>query len=95
MGFYNSRVDGVGSGREAARAMATEMAGGLTVQERAQIAARYEVWNSVAALQRWWLTVKGRMPQSVRRHQELSFEASGHRFGYGHMEKVPSIHIPI
>ena len=40
--------------------MATKMAGHLTVQERAQIAARYEVWNSVVAVQRWWRTVKGR-----------------------------------
>jgi hypothetical protein len=38
-------------------AMATKMAGRLTVQERAQIAAGYEVWNSVVA---WWRTVKGR-----------------------------------
>jgi len=30
------------------------MAGRLTVKERAQIAARYEVWNSVVAVQRWW-----------------------------------------
>jgi hypothetical protein len=34
------------------------MAGRLTTQERAQIAARYEVWNSVVAVQRWWRTVK-------------------------------------
>ena len=40
--------------------MATEMAGSLTVQEGAQNAARYEVWNSVVAVQRWWRTVKGR-----------------------------------
>ncbi|KDR09088.1 hypothetical protein L798_01352 [Zootermopsis nevadensis] len=33
--------------------MATKMAGRLTVQERAQIAARYEVWNLVVAVQRW------------------------------------------
>jgi len=60
MGFYNSRIDGVGSGQEAARAIATKMAGGLTVQEGAQIAAGNEVWNSVVARQRWWRTVKGR-----------------------------------
>jgi len=36
------------------------MAGRLTVKERAQIAARYEVWNSVAAVHRWWHTAKGR-----------------------------------
>src|SRR5215475_11863898 len=40
--------------------MATKMAGRLTAQERAQIAARYDVWNSVAAVQIWWRTVKGR-----------------------------------
>ena len=40
--------------------MATKMAGRLTVQERAQFAARYEVWNSVVAVQRLWRTVKGR-----------------------------------
>ena len=40
--------------------MATKMAVRLNVQERAQIAARYEVWNSVVAVQRWWRTVKGR-----------------------------------
>jgi hypothetical protein len=45
--------------REAARAMATKMAGHLTVEERAQIAARY-VWNSVVTVQRWWHTAKGR-----------------------------------
>jgi len=28
-------------------------------------------------------------------NQELSFEASDHRFGYGRTEKWPSIHIPI
>ncbi|XP_066965221.1 uncharacterized protein [Macrobrachium rosenbergii] len=37
----------------------TNMAG-LTLQERAQIAARYEVWRSVPQVQRWWRTVKGR-----------------------------------
>jgi len=31
----------------------------MTVQERAQIASRYEVWNSVVAVQRLWRTVKG------------------------------------
>jgi len=36
------------------------MAGRLTVKERAQIAARYEVRNSVVAVQRWWRTVRGR-----------------------------------
>ena len=46
--------------REAARAIKTKMAGRLTVKERAQTAARYEVWNSVVAVQRWWRTVKGR-----------------------------------
>ena len=36
------------------------MAGRFNVKERAQIAARYEVWNSVVAVRRWWRTVKGR-----------------------------------
>jgi len=36
------------------------MAGRLTVPELAQIAARYEVWNSVVAVQSWWRAVKGR-----------------------------------
>ena len=40
--------------------MATKMVGRLNVQERSQIAACYEVWNSVAAVQRWCRTVKGR-----------------------------------
>ena len=31
----------------------------LTIQERAKIAARYEVWNSVVEVQRWWRTLKG------------------------------------
>ena len=36
------------------------MAGRFSVKERTQIAARYEVWNSVVAVQIWWRTVKGR-----------------------------------
>src|SRR5215471_5909480 len=32
-----------------------------------EIAARYEVWNSVVAVQRWWHTVKGR---NATIHQE-------------------------
>jgi len=43
------------------------MAGRLTAQERVQIAACYEVWNSVVAVQRWWCTVKGR---NATIHQE-------------------------
>ena len=39
------------------------MAGRLTVQERAQIAARYEVWRSILQVQRWWRTIKGRHAQ--------------------------------
>ena len=39
------------------------MAGRLTVQERAQIAARYEVWRSIVQVQRWYRTIKGRHPQ--------------------------------
>ena len=35
------------------------MAGRLTVQERAQIAARYEAWGCIVQLQRWWRTIKG------------------------------------
>ena len=41
----------------------TKMAGRLTVQERAQIAARYEVWRSIVDVQRWWRTIKGRHAQ--------------------------------
>jgi len=40
--------------------MATKLSGRLTVQELAQIAVRYEVWNSVVDVQRWRLTVKRR-----------------------------------
>jgi len=52
------------------------MAGRLTVEERAQIAARYEVWNSVVAVQRWWRTVKGRnttiRPETIKNcHSKL------------------------
>jgi hypothetical protein len=36
------------------------MACHVSVRERAQIAARYEVWNSIVLVQRWWHTVKGR-----------------------------------
>ena len=39
------------------------MAGRLTVQERAQIAAHYEVWRSIAEVQRCWKTIKGRHAQ--------------------------------
>ncbi len=39
------------------------MAGRLTLQERAQLAARYEVWRSVVQVQRWWRTIKGRHDQ--------------------------------
>ena len=39
------------------------MAGRLTVQERAQIAAHYEVWRSIVEVQRWWRTIKGRHAQ--------------------------------
>jgi hypothetical protein len=31
----------------------------LTLQERAQLAARYEVWQSVVQVQRWWRTIRG------------------------------------
>ena len=39
------------------------MAGRLTVQERAQIAARSEVWRSIIEVQRWWRNIKGRHAQ--------------------------------
>ena len=39
------------------------MAGRLTVQERAQIAACYEVWRSIIAVQRWWRNIKERHAQ--------------------------------
>jgi len=62
--------------REAARAITTEMAGRLTVKQRAQFAARYEVWNSVVAVQRWLRTVKGRnttiRPETIKNcHSKL------------------------
>ena len=41
----------------------SKMAGRLTVQERAQIAARYEVWRSIVEVQRWWRTINGRHAQ--------------------------------
>jgi hypothetical protein len=52
--------------RETTHTMATKMAGHLTVQERAQTAARYEVWNLAVAVQRRH-TVKGR---NATIHQE-------------------------
>jgi len=70
--------------------MATKMAGRLTVQERAQIAARYEEWNSVVAVQRWWLTVKERNATIRQETIKNSFEASDYRFGYGRTQKWPS-----
>ena len=39
------------------------MAGRLTQQERAQIAARYEVWACIVQVQRWWRTIKGKHAQ--------------------------------
>ena len=39
------------------------MAGRLTLQERAQIAARYEVWGCIVQVQRWWRTIKGKHAQ--------------------------------
>ena len=35
------------------------MAERLTLQERAQLAAQYEVWQSVVRVQRWWRTIHG------------------------------------
>jgi len=40
--------------------MATKISGHLTVQERTQIASRFEVWNSDVTVQRWCRTVEGR-----------------------------------
>ena len=39
------------------------MAGRLTVQERAQIAARYKVWRPIVEVQRYWRTIKRRHAQ--------------------------------
>ena len=39
------------------------MAGRLTVQERAQIAACYKVRSSIVEVQKWWRTAKGRHAQ--------------------------------
>ena len=35
------------------------MAAKLSVEERAKIAARYEVWGSVVRVQRWWRAERG------------------------------------
>ena len=35
------------------------MAQGLTIRERAQQASRYEGWQSVIQVQRWWRTMHG------------------------------------
>ena len=60
----------------------TKMAGRLTVQERAQIAARYEVWRSIVEVQRWWRTTKGRHaqidPKTIKNcHAKLMITGSG------------------
>ena len=39
------------------------MAGRLTLQERVQLAARYQVWRSVVQVQRWWRSIIGRHAQ--------------------------------
>ena len=36
------------------------MAKRLTVQDRALIATRYEMWQSVIEVQRWWRSQRGR-----------------------------------
>ena len=41
----------------------TKLAGRLTVQEHAQIAARYEVLRFIVQVQRWWKSIKGRHAQ--------------------------------
>ena len=71
------------------------MVGRLTVQERAQIATRYEVWNSVVAVQMVAYSEGKKFHNPSGDNQELSFEDSDHKFGYGRTEKWPSIHIPI
>jgi hypothetical protein len=48
----------------------------LSVREREQIAARYEVWNSTVLVQRWWHTLKGRYvkirPETIKNcHSKL------------------------
>ena len=39
--------------------MPIEMFGRLTLNERAQLAARYGVWKSFVQVQRWWSSIKG------------------------------------
>ena len=39
------------------------MAGRVTVQQRAQMAAHYKVWRSIVQVPRWWKTIKGRQAQ--------------------------------
>ena len=39
------------------------MAGRITVQERAQIAARHDVWRSIVEVQLWLRAIKGRHAQ--------------------------------
>ena len=36
------------------------MADHLTFQERAKVATRYAVWNSVVLVHIWWCTLKGK-----------------------------------
>ncbi len=48
----------------------------LTVQDRALIATRYEMWQSVIELQRWWRSQRGRHatlhPNTIKNcHQKL------------------------
>ncbi|PSN40078.1 hypothetical protein C0J52_18239 [Blattella germanica] len=56
------------------------MADRLTVQQRAQIAARYEVWNSVLLVQRWWRNMNGVnatiRPETIKNcHRKLMTQA--------------------
>ena len=65
------------------------MADHLTVQEREKVAARYEVWNSVDPVQRWWRTLKGKTatlhPKTIKHcHAKLMTTGSvndAHRSG--------------
>ena len=76
--------------------MASKMAKHLTVLVRAQIAARYEVRNTVIFCAEMVACGEGKKCHNPSGgNQELSFAASDLEFGYGGTEKWPSIHIPI
>ena len=52
------------------------MAGRLTLQEPAQLAARYKVWRSVVQVQRWWRPLKKDMLKLTLRQSRTVMENS-------------------